>query len=61
MDLIQYHLDADENMQQKLIPFYHTSEGKKWFDHFYEVNVGHYAKANSSAEFSLIIWKNCTA
>ena len=44
MDLIQYHLNVDENMQQKLIPFYHTSEGKKWFDHFYEINVGHYAR-----------------
>lgn len=26
-------------MQKKLIPFYNTAEGKKWFDHFYEINV----------------------
>lgn len=26
-------------MQKKLIPFYHTEEGKKWFNHFLNTNV----------------------
>ena len=47
-------------MQKKLIPFYNTPEGKKWFDHFVDTNV-----AMSSLViiyrlvFSPIIWKNC--
>lgn len=48
-------------MQKKLIPFYNTPEGKKWFDHFVDTNV-----AISSVVLmcrpvsSLTTWKNCT-
>ena len=38
-DLIKYHIGTDETMQKKLIPFYHTEEGKKWFNHFLNTNV----------------------
>ena len=53
----------DTNLNEKMIPFYHTPRGKQVFDHLYKVNVSPFSFSRyfHRMNVSRSIWKKSEA